>query len=123
VLTLINHVPVRGLYKTHISVSDLQRSVKFYREVIGLLLALETPDRNAAFFRVGDAGSSMLGLWSLGTAPPGLTLQRGLRGAGTLWVRRPLGGAKATGSAGYHPALDGARVGGITNGERGYGNS
>jgi lactoylglutathione lyase len=32
------------------------------------------PERDAAFFWVGEAGDSLLGLWSLGSAPLGLTL-------------------------------------------------
>jgi lactoylglutathione lyase len=66
--------PVRGLYETHLAVSDLARSVAFYREVVGLPLALEVPERGAAFLWVPDARRSMLGLWSLGSAPLGLTL-------------------------------------------------
>lgn len=69
-----DHVPVSGLFESHLTVSDLQRSVGFYREVVGLPLALEVPERSAAFFWVGDPGRSLLGLWSLGTAPLGLTL-------------------------------------------------
>ena len=67
-------VPIRGLFETHLSVSDLSRSVTFYREVAGLPLALEVPDRQAAFFWVGGAGRALLGLWSLGSAPLGLSL-------------------------------------------------
>ena len=37
-------------------------------------VALEVPQQNAAFFSVGDSRTSMLGLWSLGTAPLGFTL-------------------------------------------------
>jgi lactoylglutathione lyase len=68
------HVPVRGLYETHLSVSDLDRSVAFYRDIVGLPLALEVHERAAAFFWVPDARRSMLGLWSLGSAPLGMTL-------------------------------------------------
>ena len=71
---MANHVPVRRLFETHLTVSDLRSSIDFYREVVGLPLALEVPERNAAFFWVGDSGRSLLGLWSLGTAPLGLTL-------------------------------------------------
>jgi len=71
---MANHVPVRGLFETHLTVSDLQRSVSFYHEVVGLPLALEEPERNAAFFWIGDSGRSLLGLWSMGTASLGLTL-------------------------------------------------
>jgi lactoylglutathione lyase len=55
-------------------VSDLQRSICFYHDIVGLQLALYTSNRNAAFFWVGDSKRSMLGLWSLGTMPLGLTL-------------------------------------------------
>ena len=67
-------VPVRGLFEAHLTASDLLRAVDFYRDVVGLPLALEAPDRQAAFFWVGEAGRAMLGLWSLGTAPFALNL-------------------------------------------------
>ena len=54
--------------------SDLERSVGFYRDVVGLQFAFEVSGGSAAFFWIGDPGRSMLGLWSLGTAPIGLTL-------------------------------------------------
>ena len=54
--------------------SDLARSVAFDRDAIGLPLALELPERAAAFLWVGDRERSMLGLWSLGSAPMGLSL-------------------------------------------------
>ena len=67
-------VPVSGLFETHLTVSNLTRSTAFYRDVLGLPLALELPERGAAFFRVGGPGKGMLGLWSLGSAPIGLSL-------------------------------------------------
>lgn len=76
---MTEHIPLRGLFETHLTVSDLRRSIRFYRDIIGLQLALEVLERNAAFFWIGDPSSyssrrSMLGLWSIGTAPIGLTL-------------------------------------------------
>jgi lactoylglutathione lyase len=71
---MANPVPIRGLFETHLTVSDLQRSIAFYRDVVGLPLALEVPERQAAFFWIGAAGRAMLGLWSLGTMPMGLRL-------------------------------------------------
>lgn len=65
---------VSGLFETHVTVSDLSRSVAFYRDVVGLSLAHEVPERGAAFFWVGAPGDAMLGLWSLGSAPVGLSL-------------------------------------------------
>ncbi len=67
-------VPVRSLFETHLTVSDLARSAGFYRDVVGLPLALDMPERGAAFFWVGEPGRSMLGLWSLGSAPLGMKL-------------------------------------------------
>jgi lactoylglutathione lyase len=71
----ITHLPTAtGLFETHLTVSELDRSIEFYREVVGLQLALESADRAAAFFWVGGPGRGMLGLWSLGSAPLGLSL-------------------------------------------------
>jgi lactoylglutathione lyase len=61
------------LFEAHLTVGDLDRAVAFYRDVIGLPLAFQVPERAAAFFWIGDRGDSMLGLWSLGSAPVGLS--------------------------------------------------
>jgi lactoylglutathione lyase len=74
-------IPVGGLFETHLTVSDLSRSMAFYRDVVGLSLALELPERGAAFFWIGRPGESMLGLWSLGSAPVGLSLHVAFRAA------------------------------------------
>jgi ribosomal protein S18 acetylase RimI-like enzyme len=66
-------LPVLGLFETHLTVSDLERSVAFYRDVVGLPLALELPGRGAAFFWAAEPGEAMLGLWSLGSAPIALS--------------------------------------------------
>jgi lactoylglutathione lyase len=65
---------VTGLFETHLLVHDLQRSIEFYRDVVGLELALEVPERSAAFLWIGEPGQSMLGLWGIGSAPMGTTL-------------------------------------------------
>jgi lactoylglutathione lyase len=67
-------VPVRGLFEAHLTVGDLGRSVAFYRHVVGLAPALEVPERGAAFFWCGAQGKTMLGLWSTGSMPMGLSL-------------------------------------------------
>jgi len=74
IAVMTDPIPVRRLFETHLTVSDLQRSIGFYRDVVGLELAFEPSERNVAFFWIGDPGQSMLGLWSLGMAPLGLTL-------------------------------------------------
>jgi GNAT superfamily N-acetyltransferase len=63
-----------GLFETHLTVNDLDRSITFYRDTVGLPLALELPERGAAFFWIGAPGQAMLGLWSLGSTPMGLSL-------------------------------------------------
>jgi GNAT superfamily N-acetyltransferase/catechol 2,3-dioxygenase-like lactoylglutathione lyase family enzyme len=68
-----------GLFEAHLLVADLERSVEFYRDRVGLALALEVPDRGAAFFWIGAPGQSMLGLWSLGSAPVRLSSHIALR--------------------------------------------
>jgi GNAT superfamily N-acetyltransferase len=68
-----------GLFETHLTVSDLDRSLAFYRDVVGLPVALELPERGAAFLWIGGPGEAMLGLWSLGSAPLGLSLHIALR--------------------------------------------
>jgi lactoylglutathione lyase len=73
------HVPVRGLFEAHLTVSDLGRAVAFYRDVVGLAVALEVPERGAAFFWIGGPGQAMLGLWSLRSAPMGLSLHVAFR--------------------------------------------
>ena len=62
-----------GLFEAHLLVSDVERSIEFYRDVIGLPLALHLPERAAAFFWVGGSGQAMIGVWSLGSAPMGFS--------------------------------------------------
>ena len=66
--------PVRGLFETHLTVRDVARSVTFYREVVGLPLALDLPERDAAFMWVGEPGRSMLGLWGIGSSVNSMVL-------------------------------------------------
>jgi lactoylglutathione lyase len=65
---------VRGLFETHLTVAELPRSVAFYRDVVGLPVALEVPERGAAFHWIGRPGQAMLGLWTIGSAPMGMQL-------------------------------------------------
>ena len=78
-MSVTGPVPVGGLFETHLTVSDLSRSVAFYTDVVGLSLALEAPERGAAFFWIGEPGEAMLGLWSLGSAPIALSLHVAFR--------------------------------------------
>ena len=67
-------VAVRGLFETHLTVADVARSTAFYRDVVGLPVALELPERGAAFHWIGRPGAAMLGLWSIGSAPMNMQL-------------------------------------------------
>ena len=62
-------VPIRGLFESHLTVTDLDRSIAFYRDVLGLPLAYRLPARNCAFFWLGAPGHTMLGLWSIHSSP------------------------------------------------------
>jgi ribosomal protein S18 acetylase RimI-like enzyme len=62
-------IPATTLFEAHLAVADVERSAAFYREVVGLLPALDLPERGAAFLWIGAPGRAMLGLWSLGSAP------------------------------------------------------
>ncbi|MGH2979672.1 MAG: VOC family protein [Solirubrobacterales bacterium] len=66
--------PVRGLFEAHLTVRDVPRSVAFYRDVVGLAVALELPERNVAFMWIGEPGRSMLGLWGIGSSVNSMTL-------------------------------------------------
>jgi lactoylglutathione lyase len=65
---------VRGQFETHLTVADLPRSIAFYRDVVGPPMALELPERGAAFHWIGGPGQAMLGLWSIGSAPMNMQL-------------------------------------------------
>lgn len=67
-------IPIHDLFETHLTVSNLERSMSFFGETLGLELARVFPDRRAAFYWIGGAGSSMLGLWETGSAPQRMSL-------------------------------------------------
>jgi lactoylglutathione lyase len=66
--------PIRDLFEAHLTVGDLERSMAFFGDTLGLKLARVFPDRRAAFFWIGGPGSSMLGLWETGSAPQRMSL-------------------------------------------------
>ncbi len=67
-------ISVKGLFETHLTVSDLERSIAFYRDIVGLALAHRVRERHAAFMWIGSPGQSMLGLWSIHSSPMQLRL-------------------------------------------------
>src|SRR4051812_41269425 len=87
------------LFEAHLTVTDVDRSIAFYRDVLGLRPALTLPERNAAFFWVGDRGESMLGLWSLGSAPVGIVSHVAFSAS----VEEVLGACAALRAAGIAP--------------------
>ena len=54
---------IKGLYETHLFVEDLERSIKFYTEVLGLKQCRFGAERRTAFFWIGEDKQAMLGLW------------------------------------------------------------
>lgn len=54
---------ITGLYETHLFVEDLERSVDFYKNVLGLEQCYYEAARRAAFFWIGKPQEAMLGLW------------------------------------------------------------
>jgi len=67
-------IPIRGLFETHLTVRDLDRSIRFYRDVLHLPLAHVVPERDVAFFWIGAPGRAMLGVWAIHTVPIALRL-------------------------------------------------
>ncbi|WP_185206717.1 VOC family protein [Chryseobacterium sp. C3] len=54
---------IKGLYETHVQVSDLENAIKFYTEVLGLEFAHKEENRRIAFLWIGKNKEFMLGLW------------------------------------------------------------
>lgn len=54
---------ITGIYETHIFVESLERSVDFYKNVLGLTEAHHEPGRRITFFWVGEPKQYMLGIW------------------------------------------------------------
>jgi lactoylglutathione lyase len=67
-------IPIRDLFETHLTVLDLQRSMAFYGDKLGLPLARVFLERKVAFYWMGRPGLSMLGLWETGSAPQRMSL-------------------------------------------------
>ena len=67
-------IPIGALFESHLTVSNLERSMAFYGGTLGLQLAHLVPERRAVFYWLGGAGKSMLGLWEMGAGPQRLSL-------------------------------------------------
>ena len=67
-------IPIAGLFEAHLTVSELDRAVAFYKDLLDLPLARLFPERKVAFFWIGAPGRAMLGLWEAGTMPMSISL-------------------------------------------------
>ena len=54
---------IKGLYETHLFVENLEKSIDFYANALGLELCHIEAERRIAFFWVGKPKEAMLGLW------------------------------------------------------------
>ena len=56
---------IKGLFETHLNVENLEQSVDFYTNVLGLQQCRFDDDRRIAFFWIGEEKQAMLGLWEV----------------------------------------------------------
>lgn len=56
---------IKGLFETHLYVSDLERSAAFYKNVLGLEECHRDEKRNIIFFWVSAPQKFMLGIWQM----------------------------------------------------------
>lgn len=54
---------IKGLYETHLFVENLEVSIDFYKNVLGLVQCHYEAERRATFFWIGKPKEAMLGLW------------------------------------------------------------
>ena len=54
---------IKGLFETHLYVEDLEKSIDFYKNVLGLEQCGYEAGRKIAFFWIGKPKEAMLGLW------------------------------------------------------------
>jgi hypothetical protein len=56
-------ITIRDLFEAHLTAANLQRSMSFFGDALGLELAQVFPERKVAFYWIGRRGDSMIGLW------------------------------------------------------------
>ncbi|HEV3038079.1 MAG TPA: VOC family protein [Candidatus Angelobacter sp.] len=71
--------PLHGLFETHLTVADLQRSMTFFGATLGFELAEVFRERRVAFYWIGGRGNSMLGIWETGSSPQKINLHTAFR--------------------------------------------
>ena len=89
----------RDLFEAHLTVTDLDEAIRFYRYVLGLKLAHVSETRQAAFFWIGSSGKAMLGLWAAGSSPVKITSHVAFR----VGLAELLAAPRALRSAGITP--------------------
>ena len=67
-------IDLQALFESHLTVANLQRSMEFYGGTLGLEIAKVFVERKVAFYWIGGRGTSMLGLWDVGTSSQRLSL-------------------------------------------------
>lgn len=77
------------LFEAHLIVTDLDASIAFYRDRLGLDLAHVVAARRAAFFWIGARGNSMLGLWQAGAGPQKTTTHVAFAAAADAVIAAP----------------------------------
>lgn len=53
------------IFETHVQTTNLDRARTFYRDTLGLEEAHVIPERQVAFYWIGDRGNAMLGVWGV----------------------------------------------------------
>ncbi|PKB15358.1 VOC family protein [Flavobacterium sp. 5] len=54
---------IKGLYETHLYVENLEISIDFYKNILGLDFCYSEKERRVAFFWIGKTKEAMLGIW------------------------------------------------------------
>ncbi len=54
---------IKGLFETHLFVENLENSITFYKNILGLKQCYFEVERQTAFFWIGKPKEAMLGLW------------------------------------------------------------
>jgi len=64
-------VPICDLFESHLTVTDLQRSMTFFGQTLGLELAEVFWDRRVVFYWIGGAATQCSGYGRWGPGPSG----------------------------------------------------
>jgi lactoylglutathione lyase len=68
-------IPIRDLFESHLNVADLERSVHFYSDLLGLPHAHLLEDHRVPSFGSAVPAKPILGLWETGNSPQRMSLQ------------------------------------------------